>query len=220
MTFQPPPPPPPGGTPPPPPPPPGGGQPYGSQPGQPVPPPAQQWGAPPPSGGAGFDPKAVNPLDWAIIAVGVLAFIFSTFDYYKVTVSLSGFGSRSATASAWHGFFGWFAALLALVGAALVALAVFQPNIKLPIATRFAALIAFAVASLCVILAIFIIPGASGGNFGGVKVDKGHGFAFWIDLLLILGGTVLCLMRAQQTGTALPGALGKMPHIGGGPARP
>jgi hypothetical protein len=212
MTFQPPPPPPPGGTPPPPPPPPpppGGGQPYGSQPGQP----GQQWGAPPPAAGGGFNPSAVNPLDWAILAIGLLTFIFSTFSYYKVTVSFGG-ASQSATASAWHGFFGWFAVLLALVGAGLVAVAVFQPAVKLPIAPRLASLFAFALASLSVILAIFIIPGSSGGSFGDFKVDKGHGFAFWIDLILILGGTVLTLMRAQQTGTELPGALNKMPKIG------
>ena len=36
--------------------------------------------APPPGGGgspAKFDPKTVNPLDWGIIAAGVLAFIFA-----------------------------------------------------------------------------------------------------------------------------------------------
>ncbi|MDT4983006.1 MAG: hypothetical protein QOF95_496, partial [Pseudonocardiales bacterium] len=95
MTFQPPPPPPPPGGPPPPP----GGQPPGYGP----PPPGAQppgYGAPPPPGnpygapggspygapGPGFDPKSVNPLDWGIIAAGVLAFIFSIVSFYKAKV--------------------------------------------------------------------------------------------------------------------------------------
>lgn len=200
MTFQPPP-PPPGGNPPPPPP----------------PPPPGQWGPPPgggypaPQGGGSFDPKSVNPLDWGIIAAGVLAFIFSLFDYYTVSVSFRGIGSSSASESGWHGFFGWFAALLALVGAALVAMELFAPQVKLPIGTRLAALAAFAIATLCVILALFVYP----GNIPDVSgIDRGHGFGYWASLIVILAGLVMSLMRLQQTGGKLPGALGNMPNIG------
>ena len=62
MTFQPPPPGPPGG-PPAPPPPPG------------------QWG-PTPAGGSrpgAFAPKTVNPLDWALLGIGGVLFLFSFF---------------------------------------------------------------------------------------------------------------------------------------------
>jgi hypothetical protein len=198
MTFQPPPPPPPpGGNPPPPPPPPPG-----------------QWG--PPTGGGypapqnRFDPKTVNPLDWGILGAGVLAFIFSLFDYYTVSISLGGI-SESASASAWHGFFGWFAALLAVVGAVLVAIDLFAPQVKLPIATRLAGLAAFALATLCVILALFIFPGA---DVSGPGIDEGHGFGYWASLIVIIAGLVLSLMRLQQTGGQLPGALANMPNIG------
>jgi hypothetical protein len=195
MTFQPPP-PPPGGNPPPPPPP-------------------GQWG-PPPGGGypapqGGFDPKNVNPLDWGIVGAGVLAFIFSLFDYYTVSVSGGGF-SASDSASAWHGFFGWFAALLALVGAGLVAMDLFAPHVKLPIATRLAGLAAFALATLFVIIALFVIPDGGVGNIPGV--DTGHGFGYWASLIVIIAGLVMSLMRLQQTGGKLPGALGNMPNIG------
>lgn len=195
MTYQS---PPPGGTPPPPPqgPPPGGG--YG----------------PPGRSGGSFDPKTVNPLDWAILACGVLAFIFSLFDYYKLSARAGGV-SVSETFSAWHGFFGWFAALLALVAAALIAVELFMPRTKLPVAARMAAFLLFAIAALCVIIAIFVVPGNTGGAAAlGIHIDKGHGFAFWISLILILAGTVLTLMRAQQTGTQLPGALNNLPDIG------
>lgn len=192
MTFQPPP-PPPGGNPPPPPPP-------------------GQWG-PPPGGGYGapqgrFDPKNVNPLDWGILGIGVLTFIFSFVSWY--TFSEGGF---SVSENAWHGFFGWFAMLLAIVGSAVVAMDLFMPQVKMPLANRLIGLGAYAVATLCVILALFVIPGYLGIDVPA-GVDKGHGFGYWISLILIIAGLVLSLMRLQQTGGQLPGALANMPNIG------
>ncbi|MDT4911314.1 MAG: hypothetical protein QOC66_442 [Pseudonocardiales bacterium] len=192
MTFQPPP-PPPGGNPPPPPPP-------------------GQWG-PPPGGGypapqGGFDPKNVNPLDWGVLGIGLLTFIFSFVDWY--TFSEGGF---SVSENAWHGFFGWFAMLLALIGSAVVAMDIFMPQVKLPFPNRLIGLAAYALATLCVILALFIVPGYLGIDVPG-SVNKGHGFGYWISLILIIAGLVLSLMRLQQTGGKLPGALGNMPNIG------
>jgi hypothetical protein len=203
MTYQPPPPPPPQGPPPPPP----GGQ-WG-------PPPGNPYGAPRP----GFDPKTVNPLDWAIIGAGVLAFVFSFVSYYSYSYSIAGFGGGTGDLNAWHGFFGWFAMLLALVGSAAVAIAIFAPQVKLPFAARLAGLVAYAVATLCVILAIFIVP----DPYGVSGFDKGHGFGFWVSLIVIIAGLVASLMRFQQTGGTLPGALANMPTIGGhagGPGGP
>lgn len=202
MTFQPPPPPPPGGEPPPP-----GGYPPPASGGYPPPAP----GSYPPPGGrapAPFDPKAVNPLDWGIIGAGALAFIFSLFGYYSLSS-----GPYSVSYSAWHGFFGWFAALLAVVGSAAVAVELFAPQVKLPMGGRLLGLGAYAVASLCVILAIFVIPDGGVGSLPGV--DSGHSFGFWISLIVILAGTVLSLMRLQATGGQLPGALRNAPNIGG-----
>jgi hypothetical protein len=216
MTFQPPPSSPPGGAPPPPPgqwnPPPGGG------------------GYPQGGGGAGFDPKNVNPLDWSALAAGLLAFIFSFISYYTADVSLSGScpgAAQSAldnedlpSASAWHGFFGWFGTLLAVVGAVLIAIAIFAPQVKLPVPARLAALGAFALATLSTILALFITPGgsASSGDIGlgscHVEGSVGHGFGYWASLVVIIVGLVLALMRFQQTGGQLPGALNNMPNIG------
>jgi hypothetical protein len=204
MTFQPPPPPPPGGPPPPPPPP--GGQPPGGQ-----------WGAPPPSGGYGsggsFDPKSVNSLDWGILAAGALAFIFSFVSYYSYTVKISGFTGATGHWNAWHGFFGWFAMLLAVGGSALVAISIFSPQVKLPMPARLLGLGAYALATLCVILALFVVP--SPGGYSGPGLDKGHGFGYWVSLIVIVAGLVLSLMRFQQSGGVLPGALSKMPNIGG-----
>jgi hypothetical protein len=208
MSFQPPP-PPPGGNPPPPPPPPG------------------QWG--PQSGGGysnsqgGFDAKNVNPLDWGIVAAGVIAFLFSFIDFYDGADVTA--GGRSATvdagtASAWNdvvggGFWSWFAMLFAILGAAAVALSLFAPHVKLPISNRLAGLALFAAAALFEIIGIFVTPGDSANGFGSsVDVSLNHGIGFWISLLAILAGLVLSLMRMQQTGEALPGPLSNMPNIG------
>jgi hypothetical protein len=214
MTFQPPPPPPPPGGPPPPP----GGPPgqWGPPPGGPSP-----YGAP----GPGFDPKSVNPLDWGIIGAGVLAFIFSFVSFYKGKYDTSGncgpLGDTSLPSeNAWHGFFGWFAVFAAVVGAALVAISLFAPHVKLPVPARLAGLGAFAVATLSILLAFFIHPGSGqdgSTSFGGCKIHVyvGHGVGYWITLIVIIAGLVLSLMRFQQSGGQLPGALSKMPNIGG-----
>ena len=185
MTFQP---PPPGDNPPPPPPPPG------------------QWGPPPGAGRPAFDPKTVNPLDWAILGLGLLTFIFSFFDYY--TASL---GPYSASESAWHGFFGWFAALLAIAGSAVIGMELFAPQVKMPWPNRLVGLAAYALAIICMIIAGFVTPGVSGDIPG---VSFGRGVGFYGSLIFILAGAVLSFMRAQQTGTALPGPLANIPTIG------
>ena len=225
MTFQPPPPPqgpPPQGPPPQGPPPPPQGPPPGGPPGGYGGPPGQ-WGPPPggPGGGAPFDPKSVNNLDWGILAAGVLAFIFSFVSYY--TFSYGGF---SVDENAWSGFFGWLAMLLALIGSAAVALELFMPHVKLPVPNRLVGLGAYALATLCVILALFVIPDYNGISVPS-SVDTGHGIGYWISLIVIIAGTVLSFMRFQQTGGKLPiggqrpgghpGAPGQQPPPGYGP---
>jgi glucan phosphoethanolaminetransferase (alkaline phosphatase superfamily) len=221
MTFQPPP-PPPGGNPPPPPP----------------PPPPGQWGPPPGGGYQGggrpaFDPKSVNPLDWALLGIGVILFLFSFFAYYTFDI-----GVASASEGAWHfgsgSFIGWFAFIAGLAGAVIVALGIFMPAFKLPVANYVAAMGLFALSFVFYILGFFII-GPDDSACGGVSrcedaVDNafGFGFSYWLSFIVVIAGAVLALMRAQQTGTALPGALGNIPNIGakgpqggiGGPGNP
>jgi hypothetical protein len=195
MTFQPPP-PPPGGNPPPPPP----------------PPPPGQWGPPPADGGQpAFNPANVNPLDWAILGAGLLAFIFSFISYYTVSVSVSGVGGGSTSTTAWHGFFGWFATLLALAAAGVVAVTLFAPQVKLPWPSYLIALVLFAVATLSTIIALFTNPYP---DFNVPGYDRGHGFGYWASLIVIIAGLVVSLMRFQQTGGKLPGPLSNMPNIG------
>jgi len=146
-----------------------------------------------------FDPRAVNPLDWGIIAAGVVAFIFSLFDFYKYTVTIGPI-SRSGTASAWHGFFGWFGVLVAVLASLLLAVELFA-HVRLPFATRIAVLGGYVVALICELLALLIVPGDTGGLNGalgiqiGIKIDKGHSFGYWIALIAVIVGTALAYKR-------------------------
>jgi hypothetical protein len=152
-------------------------------------------------------------MDWGIVGAGVLAFIFSLFAFYKVTAKVNFGGvkqSSSESFSAWHevfggGFFGWFAMIFAVVGSVILALHLFQPALKIPVplSPRQLVLGIFALAALFEILAIFVKPG--GGSSGvGFSVSVGHGFAFWISLIVILAGAVLSFLRLQETGEKLP----------------
>ena len=128
------------------------------------------------------------------MGAGILAFLFSLFDYYKYSVA-----GISATASAWHGFFGWFAALLALAGAAAVAVHIFARQMSLPVPIRTLCVALFAVATVCVLLALAVVPGAS-----LTGLNKGHGFAYWVSLIVIIAGLVLSFLRLKATGGSLP----------------
>lgn len=173
-----------------------------------TPPPSE----PPPSGSGGGTGRAAggynadqmkaqvqsaNPYDLGIIAAGVLAFIFSLFAYYTASVSISGVGSSSVSESAWNGFFGWFAAVVALAASAALAAALFA-KVRLPFPLRLAVLVAYGVATLCVLLALLIIP----GKVDTPGVDFGHGFGYWVSLIVIVAGLVLSFLRKDATDPA------------------
>lgn len=224
--YQPPPPgyspPPPGYQPPPAFPPPGGYQPSAGQPSA-----GQPWAGQPPAGEPSepslgqqfanfnprdlqtFDPKTVHPLDWGIVAAGVLALLFSFFAYYTYTVSITGLArlSASGSASAWHGLFGWLSALAAFAAAVVLA-AQLVAGIRFAFPVRLAVLAGFGFALLCALLALVVVPGPSSGMASGllgIKVDKGHGVGYWISLLAILAGTGLSFLRFTQAGGTTSG---------------
>jgi hypothetical protein len=158
-----------------------------------------------------FNLAAVDKMDWAIFGVAFLTFVFSFFPYYTVSVSSSGF-SASSSEGAWHGFFGWFAVLVALIAAGLVAAEIFAPQIKLPVPVRLASLIAWAVATLSVILALVVFPEDVPSGLG---IDTGRGFGYWADLVLIIAGVVLSVLRLKATGGKLPWEKGPSGHSAG-----
>jgi hypothetical protein len=174
--------------------------PVGSQPAAPSPSPSpsppQEWAAPaqPPAQSSAFNPADVSPYDWGILAAGFLAFIFSLFSYYTAS-----FAGISASESAWHGFFGWFAALVALLSAGLLAVQIFAPATKLPVPVRLTVLIGFAVAALCVILA-----GLIDAESLPSQISSGRGAGYYLSLIVILAGGVLSFLRLRETGGSLP----------------
>ncbi|MEO6503697.1 MAG: hypothetical protein ABIQ09_17515 [Jatrophihabitantaceae bacterium] len=179
-----------------------------SQPGAPQPDVSQPGWAPPAAGRTslqGFDPTSVNPLDWGIIAAGLVAFIFSTFKYFTYKVEIPPF-SQKVSFSAWHGVLAPIATLLAVGAAVLLALHLIA-KMQLAFPVRLVVLGAFALASLLLLLVLFVIPGNSGGvNAGafGIKIEKGHGIGYWVSLLAVLAGTALSFKRFTDTGGTLP----------------
>jgi hypothetical protein len=180
----------------------------------PAEPPAQQWSGPPPGqpapvGRGAFDPASVKPMDWGIIVAGILALIFSTFDYYTATAKAGG-NSASDSISAWHGFFGWFATLLALAGAIVLAVHIFAPTVQMRIPVRLSVLGAFLLSSFCIIIAGFVTPGAKSSDDLSaalgvrVTVDYGRGAGYYLSLIVILAAAVLSFLRLRETGGTLP----------------
>ena len=161
----------------------------------------------PTMGGTGlqnFDPKNVNSLDWGIIGAGLVAFVFSTFSFFTYKVEFAGLSQKGST-SAWHGGLAPLAILLALLGAGLLAVHV-MGQLSPAIPVRTVVLGFFALASLLLLLALFVVPGNTGGvGAFGIKINKGHGVGYWISLLAVLAGAGLSFKRFTDTGGKLPG---------------
>jgi hypothetical protein len=163
---------------------------------------------------AGFDVKSVNPLDWAIVGAGALTFLLSLFGFYSASYSINVAGyknSASQSASAWHaiiggGFFGWFAMVLAVAGAAVLVVSLVLPSALtiLPVPPRLAVLGLFAAAFVCELLAVVIHPAFGSYHDAGSSSSVGHGFTFWLSLLVILAGAVMSFLRIRQNGDSLP----------------
>jgi hypothetical protein len=170
-----------------------------------------------PSPTAGPDFKAVNPLDWGILAAGVLAMIFSFFGYYTASVQI-GSVSISSSEGAWHGFFGWFAALVAFLAAGVLAVALFAPQSLPSIPHRLITVGGFAVATICVLLALVVFPHSVPSGSG---IDTGRGVGYWLSLIVIVAGLVLSVIRLRATGGKLPWDKGgRTPPAAGGYAPP
>ncbi|WNI16833.1 hypothetical protein [Actinacidiphila sp. ITFR-21] len=171
---------------------------------------------PPPTAGGGpargsFDPSSVDRLDWAILGIGFIVFVFSFFGYYSWDFG-SGYGIDlgSVSWSAWHFdhglFIAWFAMVVTVLGAAALAISLFVPTVTLPAPARLLTFLGFAIGFVLYLIAIF-----AHSDFGP---NGGHGFSFWVSLILGGAGAVIALMRAQQTGTELPGRLSSLPRVG------
>jgi hypothetical protein len=149
--------------------------------------------------------QGAHRFDLGIIAAGLIAWLAGFMSFYTASASFAGH-SVSAHASAYHGFFGWFAVWVALAGAVVVALALFNIVSSLPMPLYQIATAAFGLALLCLILAFFITPGgdacSGASGIAGVSCDTGHGFGYWLALLAVLAGLALSVMRMRESDTS------------------
>jgi hypothetical protein len=146
-----------------------------------------------------FDPAALHRFDWAILGAGLLAMLFSFFDYYTFSAS-DGIYSASASASAWHGFFGWFGALCAFAAAGVL-LVQLLGRLPANLPGRLLTLGGFALATLCVLLAFVIHPGT---GYVGAGFHAGHGFSYWVSLIVVIVGLGASYQRFAAEGGVLP----------------
>ncbi len=151
------------------------------------------------------EPMSINKFDGVIFGAALLCFLFSFMPYYTGTIESS---HESGAGSAWHGFFGWAAVVLALAGALLVFLDI-RPDVNFSFPLRGVGLAAFTLSLVFVVIAGFVFP-----NVGAAVTNTGRGYGYWFDLVAILIGLVCSLMRFQATGGELPGPLSKFPDIG------
>jgi hypothetical protein len=130
-----------------------------------------------------------------LVVVGLLVLMLSFLDYYSESVS----GVTEYT-DAWHGFWGWFAAVVAALAALLMLAALMFPSrfVETPYRT---------------VLTLFLV--AAGSEFGalftsgfdtsrlhgwGVRADTGHGYGYWISLAAVVLGVGLSYVCAAHAG--------------------
>ena len=161
------------------------------------------------SGTGSFNPAAVNPLDWGILAAGFLALVFSFVSYYTATAKSPRLaGTYTASTTAWHGFFGRFAVLVALASAVLLAVHIFLPKGGIPeLALRASVLGGFVLASAGAIVAAFVTPDKASATLLralDIRVDYGRGAGYWLSLIVIVAGAVMAFLRLLESGGSLP----------------
>ena len=104
------------------------------------------------------------------------------------------------------GFIGWLGIIAALAGTVVIGLILFAPQVAIPVPVppRLLALYLFAAAAVLEILALVLHPKFISVSEAGFKASFGHGFGYWICLILTIAGAVLSYLRLKATGGALP----------------
>lgn len=147
----------------------------------------------PRSASRGPNPLAdLHRFDLAQIALGAVLLIASLLPFYSYSYNGAGL-SVSQSYTAWHGFFGWFGVLLGVAAAAVLAASLLG-KVAIP-SLRLVVLALFAASALCLVLALFVIPG---GGYSGANFSSGHSFGYWLALLCSLAGTALAFLRKEE----------------------
>jgi hypothetical protein len=151
---------------------------------------------------AEFDVKRVNPLEWAGIGAGLLAFLVSFFPWYSIDFEGLGGGSLSA----WNtGFLAWFSVLLLMVAGGLV----LAPHLGMQVARLPLIWLGVAAAAVVFILIRWLtLPDDGGlGGFGLLEdsgIDSGAGFGLIVGLIaaLVSGAAAFLVFRASSKTSA------------------
>lgn len=128
-------------------------------------------------------------LDLAIIAAGAVALAASFLSYYTASVA---YATDSTTA--WHGFYGWFGAVLATLGAAVVATGAGARRGERAVLRCVLALLLYCLAAVSTFLALFT-KGYTTSRVIGASADTGHGYGYWTCLAATTLGAVLSGLR-------------------------
>lgn len=156
--------------------------------------PGQQSGAARPNPLTGM-----HQYDLGLLAAGALLFLLSFFPFY--TVDVGGLGSGSG--NAWDSFWSWFAVLLGLAATAMILLP--RLGVSLPVPARLIALGCWALALVCLIIALMTfpydgpVPDAAKDAFDEAT---GHGFGLYASLLVSAVATALAFLRKDATDTS------------------
>jgi hypothetical protein len=145
-----------------------------------------------------LDARTVNWTGFLVLVPGLLALLSSFFHYYyTVHVSADVEPFVEAT-NAWHGFFGWAAAVFALVGSVLMVPEVFLSGSRLPRA-RLGAFGCYFIALTFIVIAGVVWPGVTFADerywVHSVPFTVGRDVGYWFSVIAIVVGALVALVR-------------------------
>lgn len=191
-----------------------------------------QYGGQPFGYGGALPPPAVprstqqRSLNAALAALGVacVGLSFAPFYSYElkgascdsssIRIQISGGLCAGATSNAWHGVVGWLGVVLAAVGALIAVGRLVSPAIERSAGWAWAGAGAFGLGAVLELVAIGAVPDrtftasvGSGGFDASIHIrsknlDQSPAWAFWVVLVLILGGAAIAVWVALQTARA------------------
>lgn len=178
------------------------------------------------------DLKSLPPFDLGVLASGVLAFIFSFFPYWGVSVSgsllgvkISTFGQTSHTVTAWHSYSS-LALLLILLGTIVAAVGIFAASSApaMPIGIRWIAAGLCSLGALLYLIRLFTLPHKHVSLGAGFSASEGAKWGGYLLLIIVLANAACAIISALSSEEQVPwhqlGGAGAAPASGYTPPPP
>lgn len=141
--------------------------------------------------------KAFKPVDWAILATGLISFIALFLPWWGVS-----FGGYSATVSGWSTSYGWFGGLLVVAAAAWYVLSRGGVGLpKLPVGQTAAVAGVTALGLLIIVIRWITLPR---GGYLGRTFDYGGRAGIWIAAIAAAAQVATLVVVFRQSGEPLP----------------